>query len=278
MTPIKTDPRQPHTLRHLALPACLLPMSIAVSHRRLWSGVALSRAEVLSCLDAVMVLKQTTAQLDRWRPLQGRHVALLCAASSPAADVMSRAISALGGRAALLDYGSWPRGGARDLPSAAQMLGLLYDAVDCCDLPPADARQVEQHAGVPVFDGLARDDHSLGLLVELATMREVSDRPLDQLQVQLKGNPGLPLHGAAASLCRAAGIVVRSAGLAQRLRRAGGTVRPANAEFVLDPSAPPPKARLSMPSATSSEQARIEALLAENRPRTLQALIVMALH
>jgi ornithine carbamoyltransferase len=251
----------------------------AVSHRRLWSGVVLSREEVLRCLDAVAVLKQTAAQIGEWRPLQGRQVAMFCTTACPAAEVMSRAVAALGGHVALLNHGNWPSYGGHDAPAAARMLGQLYDAVDCCNLPLVAADQVERHAGVPVFDGLARIDHPLGLLVELATMRELSDRPLDQLQVRLEGNPGLPLHRAAASLCQAAGIAV--CGTAGAPHPAGNTPPPASAHFVLSPCAPA-SVRLSLPrlsaaGATPREQARIVALLAENRLRTLQALIVMTL-
>ncbi len=250
-------------------------MPTAVSHRRLWAGVVLSRDEVLRCLDAVAVLKQTATQTGEWRPLQGRQMAMFCTTACPAADVMSRAVAALGGHVALLNHGTWPSYGGRDLPDAARMLGLLYDAVDCCDLPPAAADQVERHAGVPVFDGLARLDHPLGLLVELATMREVSGSPLDQLQVRLEGNPELPLHRAALSLCHAVGIAVCGAAGEPAACRAGPP--PAGCEYVLNLGTAAPMARLSAAGATAREQARIVALLAENRLRTLQALIVMTL-
>jgi hypothetical protein len=31
------------------------------------------------------------------------------------------------------------------------LLGKLYDAVDCCDLPPTLVEQIDRHAGVPVL-------------------------------------------------------------------------------------------------------------------------------
>jgi ornithine carbamoyltransferase len=274
LTAVKADSVRPLTLRHPAAGSPVL-MPTAVSHRRLWSGVVLSREEVLRCLDAVAVLKQTAAQSGEWRPLQGRQVAMFCATACPAAQVMSRAVAALGGHVALLSQGSWPSCGGHDLPDAARMLGQLYDAVDCCSLTPTAADQLERHAGVPVFDGLARADHPLGLLVELATMREVSDRPLDQLQVRLEGNPELPLHRAATSLCHAAGIAVCGAAGAPL----GASASPplASADFILDPCSPVSAPRLCATGATPREHARIVALLAENRLRTLQALIVMTL-
>jgi ornithine carbamoyltransferase len=254
-------------------------MPTAVSHRRLWSGVVLSRSEVLRCLDAVAVLKRTAAQISGWRPLQGRQVAMFCTTACPAAQVMGRAVAALGGHVALLSQGSWPSGDGQDLPDAARMLGQLYDAVDCCSLTPAAADQLERHAGVPVFDGLARVDHPLGLLVELATMREVSGRPLEQLRVRLEGNPELPMHRAAASLCHAAGITL--CGTAGIQPPAGNGPPPAGADFIFSPCAAAPAGvpapRLCATGNTPREQARIVALLDENRLRTLQALIVMTL-
>jgi ornithine carbamoyltransferase len=274
LTAVKADPAPPLRLRHPAAgPPVLMPT--AVSHRRLWSGVVLSRNEVLRCLDAVAVVKQTAAQMGEWRPLQGRQLAMFCTAGCTAAEVMSRAVAAMGGHVALLSQGSWPSYGGNDLPDAARMLGQLYDAVDCCGLTPAAADQLERHAGVPVFDGLARVDHPMGLLGELATMREVSDRPLDQLQVRLEGDAQLPLHRAAVSLCRAAGIAV--CGATGAPHAAGASPPPARTDFILNPCGPASAARLCATGATPREQARIVALLAENRLRTLQALIVMTL-
>jgi ornithine carbamoyltransferase len=52
--------------------------------------------------------------------------------------------------------------GARD---TARLLGRLYDALDCEDLPPGLVQHLREHSGVPVYEGLGRRDHPLARLL-----------------------------------------------------------------------------------------------------------------
>jgi ornithine carbamoyltransferase len=57
------------------------------------------------------------------------------------------------------------RGEAGATQDTARLLGQMYDAVECDDLPPEVVRRLQRSMAVPVFDGLARPDHPLQQLL-----------------------------------------------------------------------------------------------------------------
>jgi ornithine carbamoyltransferase len=240
----------------------------ALPYRRLWSPDLLSRDDLLTLLDNAAALRLKTHRLNGWQPLRGRRFALVCSAPGRAADEFSRALGQVGGSVALLGAKAWAE--QRDLPGAARLLGRLYDAIDGGDAPPALVEHIDRYAGVPVFNGIAQSDHALRLLAELATMREVTGRPLAQLRLHVAGDPTAPRQRAAATLARLAGMALQTA------------LVPADAEdeavdFVLDPAAPLAAGRLTAPGAPIVEQARIATMLAEHQPCALQSLVISTL-
>jgi ornithine carbamoyltransferase len=252
-------------------------MPHTLPYRRLWSDLALSQVDLRELLETAAALKQAGRRNSGWRPLLGRHVALLCADAGRAAEPLRRAIGDLGGTLALLNSREWRSNAADRIADAARLLGRLYDAVDCCDLPRDVLEHVDRHAGVPVFDGLARADHPMRLLADLSTMSEVSGKPLQQLRLCIDGDPQTSLHRAAIELASLAGIELTHAQVTTLPAMAGADDVPLDtADFVLDTSAPP-STRLVVPNAPAVEQARVAALLADNHRHALQSLIVSVL-
>ena len=138
-------------------------------------------------------------------------------------------------------------------------------------MPQQRIEQIDRHAGVPVFNGLASSDHPMRLLSELLTMREVSGKPLEQLHVRLDGDPGSTLHQAAEALLSLSGCALHHSALATA---GAGDEAALDVDFVLDTSAPLACGRLVVPNAPAVEQARVSALLIDNQRCVLQALIV----
>ena len=243
-------------------------MSSTVPHRRLWSPERLSSADLHTLLDTAAALKRAKERDQDWGPLRGRHLALLSSDCDGAAQRFQRAVQGLGGTVARLDANDWQTSAGDRVPDAARMLGRLYDAIDCCDLPAPLLEQIDAHSGVPVFNGLACASHPLSAVGALLTMREAGAKPLNRLQVQFNGDAHAARRQAAAVLARLAGIDVRMHGGADpRL------------DFIFDPHAESSECDcLTRPDGTSDEQARLAALLAGNRECTLQALMVCSLH
>ena len=249
-------------------------MTASVPHRHLWSPERLSRGDLQALLDTAAALKRSQQRGHGWDPLRGRHLALLIDCHDEAALAFQRAVHDLGGSVALLDANDWQSSAGGRVPEAARMLGRLYDAIDCCGLPAPLLEQIDANCGVPVFNGMAQTDHPLGVLAALLTMREVGDKPLNGMHVQLAGDARTPRNQAAAMLARLAGIEVQREAAAQARCDAAEATSDAP-DFILDPvAAAASETALTTPEASPGEQARIAALLANNRLCALQAALV----
>lgn len=118
----------------------------------------------LAPLDAAAgeALRATARALQRAgsAPLAGKNIALMCGAEPSDAELaLAEAAMRLGARVARIEPAQPEAGRAR-------LIEHLYDAVDCEALPPGFARELQERVSVPVFDGLARDDHPMFLLVD----------------------------------------------------------------------------------------------------------------
>ena len=235
-----------------------------VPYRHLWNTRELSAGELDVLLGVAWRMPDLLAA--NARPLQGRHLAVLGAPEQ--AQPFGEAMEALGARVSRL-------GAAK----AQRLLGRLYDAIECCGVPPAYVEALDAQAGVPVFNGLADEGHPLRGIATLLAMRAWSDRPLDQLSLALE--PGTRVTSRdIARLARLAGVRVTDRALAGHALHAGAgeaTLPPEDeADFVFEA----PRARrpaLRARSASAIEQGRLDALEIAQRRVALQALVVSAL-
>lgn len=208
------------------------------------------------------------------QPLRGRHVAILCAQPAHLLEDFGQAVVDLGAKVALLNAPSWLHSAERaegGLTEAAHLLGRLYDLVDVCDLDAATVDQIEQHAHIPVFDGLARADHEFHLLAELMTMRELAKRPFQQLSLRLAGESDHRLHEAANQAARQLQMTL----VREPVAADGEPLPPdlAAASFVLDATAPIDAGRLAFEHAPAVDAGRWLNDVARNRRLLLQAAV-----
>jgi ornithine carbamoyltransferase len=251
-------------------------MNSFVPYRHLWSAERLTSHDLQLLLSTAAMLKRTGPRADGWSPLRDRHVALLCSGSSNVAPAFRRAVTELGGTVSLLNADEWRLRAGDRIPDAARLLGRLYDAIDCCDLPAEVIEQIEAHSGVPVFNGLATGDHPLAPLAELLTMREAIDKPLHLSRLEVAVHGPSDAAQPAIALARLAGMQVRlHDGALQALDEPAATDEP---DFVFDHGAASADSRLTRPHATAAQQAELNGKLAGNRQCVLQAAIVCGLH
>jgi ornithine carbamoyltransferase len=123
----------------------------------------------------VQVLLAHARQLQRssdpkLRPLllKGKNLGLLCESMEEAdAALFLRAATELGARVSHI------RPSLSDLSTPAvrrvtsEMLGRLYDGIECQGLPTPLVEQIGREAGIPVYDRLAGKDHPTAQLVAL---------------------------------------------------------------------------------------------------------------
>ncbi len=93
------------------------------------------------------------------RPLVGKNLGLVCEREdSPEAIQFDEAARAIGARVVHIRPSVAGLADDSALPQTARMLGRLYDALECQDLPAERIEQIRRHAGIPVYDTLARID------------------------------------------------------------------------------------------------------------------------
>lgn len=183
-----------------------------IRHRNLWSVDSLSPAEIRDVLDAARRLRLAGANGQAGSPLRGRNLALLH--ESPpdeAIDGLRGAAVGLGAQVSHLRPAD-----ARITPVGAdsatlRMLGRLYDAIDCEDMPLALVADVARETGVPVFNGLGHARHPTRVLAELLAMQEHSGKALDRLSVRFVGDPTSTCGAALLRAAAATGIELRVA-------------------------------------------------------------------
>jgi len=124
------------------------------------------------------------------RPLLGRNIALL-RPRPPETDmpVLHRAALDLGARVAHVRLGPPIEATGTKFRGLSQMLGRLYDAIDCSELAPAEVRLIEQHAGVPVYDDLEGPNHPARALADLMALRDHGCMPGPNTQIVFLGDP-----------------------------------------------------------------------------------------
>ncbi len=185
----------------------------SIRHCNLWSMDSLSPSEIRDVLEAARRLRQAGAAGAAGRALRGRNLALLHESppDAAAADGLHGAAVGLGAQVSYLrpaDACITPAGADA---ATLRMLGRLYDAIDCEDMPPALVADVARETGVPVFNGLGHRRHPTRVLAELLAMQEHSGKALDRLSVRFVGDPTTPCGEALLRAAAATGIELRVA-------------------------------------------------------------------
>ena len=93
--------------------------------------------------------------------LRGKKLGLLRGPHGPDETALfCRAAQELGAHVAILRHGLTDTSPAQEVRDTAQLMGRLYDAIECQGLGRALVQQIQEAAGVPVFDGLGLAGHA----------------------------------------------------------------------------------------------------------------------
>ncbi|QNK67261.1 ornithine carbamoyltransferase [Variovorax sp. PAMC26660] len=128
----------------------------------------LSPLDVASLLCRARILQRAALAGAMPRLLRGKNLGLLCETRSDEAQALFRsAAEELGAHVATMPSSLSLESAPQEVQHTARMLGRLYEAVECQGLDSALVRQIGQHAGIPVFDGVAMEGHPAVQLAEL---------------------------------------------------------------------------------------------------------------
>jgi ornithine carbamoyltransferase len=125
----------------------------------------LSPSDKALVLANARLLERTTGPLQRQRLLRGKNVALICASpDDPDALLFRRAAAELGAHVSHVRPDLPAPAGTKVFRHTAEMLGRLYQAVECEGIEADVVADLGRLAGIPVYDGLAGRGHPLAAL------------------------------------------------------------------------------------------------------------------
>ena len=145
-------------------------MHPTLSHPGVLASEPIAPHDVTFVLDNARAL-QLAAEAGELRALlRGRKFGLLCEIDNTGegdAALFRRAATELGAHVAHIRPSLTELSTPQDVQHTARVLGRLYDAVECQGMAPALVHQVGVDAGVPVYDGLASQNHPTAKLALL---------------------------------------------------------------------------------------------------------------
>lgn len=146
--------------------------ALSLPSHRLALDKPLAAGDILAIFAAARHLQARVRAGTLGKPLHGKNIALLLGRTpSGETSALHRAALELGARVAEVPFAEpAAASGREDIRGLARMLGRMYDAIDCGTLAAATVRQIEQEAGVPVYAGLALEDHPVQVLADLMTL------------------------------------------------------------------------------------------------------------
>jgi len=99
--------------------------------------------------------------------LQGKKFALVSPRRGEQGEgEFLRAATALGAHVSCVQLGLDENSSAQQIAATARVLARLYDAVECQHLPAALVGQIARNSTIPVFAGLATQDHPTAALAD----------------------------------------------------------------------------------------------------------------
>ena len=74
------------------------------------------------------------------------------------------------------------------MKDTARVLGRMYDGIEYRGFAQTTVEELAEYAGVPVWNGLTNEFHPTQILADFLTMREHSDKPLNQVSYAYLGD------------------------------------------------------------------------------------------
>ena len=145
--------------------------------------------EITGLLDLAADLKAKKKAGIPHRLCEGKNVALIfektstrtrCAFEVAAAD--------LGMHPVYLDPQGSQIGRKESIADTARVLGRMFDGIEYRGFGQEIVEELAKYAGIPVWNGLTNEFHPTQILADFLTMREHSDKPLNQVSYAYLGD------------------------------------------------------------------------------------------
>lgn len=152
--------------------------------RNLLKEIDLTKAEFLHLVDLAVVLRAQKRNHSEPKHMAGRNIALVFEkASTRTRAAFEVAAHDQGAHVTYLGPADSHMGRGESAKDTARVLGRMFDGIEYRGFGQDIVEILGAWAGVPVWNGLTDEWHPTQMLADVLTMRDHSDKPLEQLAV-----------------------------------------------------------------------------------------------
>jgi len=164
-------------------------MSLNLRNRSLLTVQDFTQREFFYLLDLARDLKRAKYARTEQEHLKGKEIVLIFEKSSTRTRcAFEVACFDQGAHVTYLDPAGSQIGHKESVKDTARVLGRMYDAIEFRGYSQEAVEELERSAGVPVFNGLTDEYHPTQMLADVMTMREYSDKPLNEIKYAYVGD------------------------------------------------------------------------------------------
>jgi ornithine carbamoyltransferase len=164
-------------------------VSFNLRNRSLLTVQDYTQREFRYLLDLARDLKRAKYARTEQQRLAGKEICLIFEKTSTRTRcAFEVACHDQGANVTYLDPVGSQIGHKESFKDTARVLGRMYDAIEYRGASQVGVEQLAQYAGVPVYNGLTDEYHPTQMLADVMTMREHSDRPIQEIKYAYVGD------------------------------------------------------------------------------------------
>jgi len=164
-------------------------VSFNLRNRSLLTVQDMTQREFRYLLDLSRDLKRAKYARTEKKALDGKEIVLIFEKTSTRTRcAFEVACYDQGANVTYLDPSGSQIGHKESFKDTARVLGRMYDAIEYRGASQAGVETLAKYAGVPVFNGLTDEYHPTQMLADVMTMREHSDKPIQDIKYAFLGD------------------------------------------------------------------------------------------
>ena len=164
-------------------------MSVNLKNRSFLKLLDFTPEEIQYLLDLAAELKRAKREGRERKTMTGKNIALIFEKTSTRTRC-SFEVAAYdqGAHVTYLGPSGSQIGIKETMKDTARVLGRMYDGIEYRGFAQTTVEELAKYSGVPVWNGLTNEFHPTQILADFLTMREHSDKPLNQVSYAYLGD------------------------------------------------------------------------------------------
>jgi len=164
-------------------------MGFNLRNRSLLTVQDYTQREFRYLLDLARDLKRAKYARTEQKSLQGKEICLIFEKTSTRTRcAFEVACYDQGANVTYLDPAGSQIGHKESFKDTARVLGRMFDALEYRGASQSGVETLAKYAGVPVFNGLTDEYHPTQMIADVMTMREHSDKPIQEIKYAFMGD------------------------------------------------------------------------------------------